>query len=131
MVNKATLVGYLGDDPQQKEVNGAMMTVFSLATSEKYKSKAGKWVDNTEWHNIALFGAVAENAYKYLTKGSSVYVEGRISYNKWTDKNGNRRDSINIIVSKIVFLNIKGRGEAQGGQESPPPTGQDEQDLPF
>ena len=91
-VNKVILVGNLGKDPEVRYLDsGVAVANFSLATTENYKNKQGEKVSQTEWHNIVLWRGLAEVAEKWLKKGSSVYIEGKIRTNKWEDKEGNTR----------------------------------------
>ena len=86
-VNKVILVGNLGKDPEVRYLDsGVAVANFSLATTENYKNKQGEKVSQTEWHNIVLWRGLAEVAEKWLKKGSSVYIEGKIRTNKWEDK---------------------------------------------
>ena len=86
-VNKVILIGNLGKDPEVKYLDsGVAVANFSLATSESYKNKEGERVNQTEWHNIVLWRGLAEVAEKWLKKGSSVYIEGKIKTRKWEDK---------------------------------------------
>ena len=85
-VNKVILVGNLGQDPEVRYLdNGVAVANFSLATTENYKNKQGERVSQTEWHNIVLWRGLAEVAEKYLKKGSSIYVEGKIRNRKWEE----------------------------------------------
>ena len=107
-VNKVILVGFVGKNPEQRVFgNGESVTSFSLATSEKYKDKSGEWKDQTEWHNISCFGKLSEIANTYVTKGTQVYVEGKIKTNKYTDKVGVEKYSTNIVVSSLQLLGSK------------------------
>lgn len=102
MVNKSILVGRLGKDPVTREANGKANTSFSLATSFGTGDQ-----EKTEWHNVVLWGKAAENAAKYLTKGSLVYVEGRISYETY-EKDGEKKYITKIVGERIQFLSTKG-----------------------
>ena len=105
MVNRVILVGNLGKDPEIRTLeNGAKVANFSFATSESYKDKSGEWQQRTEWHNIAVWGNQAERASK-LTKGTTLYLEGKISTRKWQDKDGNERRSTDIIASYFRVVN--------------------------
>ena len=107
-VNKVILVGFVGKPPEQRVFgSGESVTSFSLATSEKYKDKSGEWKDQTEWHNISCFGKLSEIANKYVTKGTQVYIEGKIKTNKYTDKSGVEKYSTNIVVSSLQLLGSK------------------------
>ncbi len=105
MINKVTLIGNMGKDAVLKTFdNGSSVANFSLATSESYKDKSGEWQQKTEWHNIAVWGNNAERAEK-LTKGTTLYLEGKISTRKWQDKDGNERRSTDIIASYFRVVN--------------------------
>ena len=107
-VNKVILIGFVGKPPEQRVFgSGESVTSFSLATSEKYKDKSGEWKDQTEWHNISCFGKLSEIANKYVTKGTQVYIEGKIKTNKYTDKAGVEKYSTNIVVSSLQLLGSK------------------------
>ena len=107
-VNKVILIGHVGKNPEQRVFgSGESVTSFSLATSEKYKDKSGEWKDQTEWHNISCFGKLSDIANKYVTKGTQVYVEGKIKTNKYTDKSGVEKYSTNIVVSSLQLLGSK------------------------
>ena len=107
-VNKVILVGFVGKPPEQRVFgSGESVTSFSLATSEKYKDKSGEWKDQTEWHNISCFGKLSEIANKYVTKGTQVFIEGKIKTNKYTDKSGVEKYSTNIVVSSLQLLGSK------------------------
>ena len=106
-VNKVILVGNLGKDPEVRYLdNGVAVANFSLATTENYKNKAGERVSQTEWHNIVLWRGLAEVAEKYLKKGASVYIEGKIKTRKWEDKGIVYTTLRNWILISLYFLNI-------------------------
>src|SRR5690606_7233437 len=87
MVNKVILVGNLGRDPESRSLpSGQPVVNSSLATSRRYKDRDGNRKDETEWHNIVVFGKQAEIAAQYLTKGKQIYLEGRIQTRSWEDK---------------------------------------------
>ena len=89
MINKVTLVGNLGKDPEIKHLEGgASVAKFSLATNENYRDKNGEWQTQTEWHDIVAWRQLAEKAARDLHKGSLVYIEGKITHRKWQDKEG-------------------------------------------
>jgi single-strand DNA-binding protein len=107
-VNKCILVGFVGKRPETRAFqDGTGVTSFSLATSEKYKDKSGNLSEQTEWHNISCFGKLSEIANKYVTKGSQVYVEGKIKTNKYTDKAGVEKYAVNIVASSLQLLGSK------------------------
>jgi single-strand DNA-binding protein len=107
-VNKVILVGHVGKQPEARAFqDGTGVTSFSLATSEKYKDKSGNLSEQTEWHNISCFGKLSEIANKYVTKGSQVYIEGKIKTNKYTDKAGVEKYAVNIVASSLQLLGSK------------------------
>ena len=104
-VNKVILIGNLGKDPDIRYLdNGVAVANMSIATTENYKNKKGDRVSQTEWHEIVLWRGLAEIAEKYLKKGSSVYIEGKIRTNKWVDKEGVTRNKVEIMADKMNML---------------------------
>jgi single-strand DNA-binding protein len=115
-VNKVILIGNLGKDPETRYLpSGDAVTNFSIATTEKWKSKSGEQQEHTEWHRISMFGKVAEIAGEYLKKGSPVYVEGRIRTRKWQDKEGQDKSTTEIVADRMQLLSSRGGGS--GGSE--------------
>lgn len=107
-VNKVVLVCTLGKDPEVRQTqNGTAICNLSAATSRKYKDTQGGMQEETEWHRISLFGKMAELAGQYLSKGSSVYIEGRLRTRKYTDKEGIDRYVTEIIGENMQFLDKK------------------------
>ena len=121
-VNKVILVGNLGADPEIKYLDsGVAVANFRIATTENYKNKQGEKVSQTEWHNIVLWRGLAEVAEKYLKKGSSVYIEGKIKTRKWEDKEGINRYNTEILADNMTML---------GGRKDYSPDQQLEQEIP-
>ena len=89
-LNKVMLIGNLGRDPESRVLQSGMATNFSIATTRRYRSGSGEVVSETEWHNISMFGKLAEIAAQHLKKGSAVYIEGRIRSRKYQSKDGIR-----------------------------------------
>ena len=118
MVNRVQLLGRLGKDPVLKHFSeNNVIAEFSLATSENYKDKEGKWVEVTDWHNIKLpFKNMAERAEKYLKKGSLVFLEGKIKTRSYDDKDGNKRYITEIVVESLRSLD-KRESSASGVSE--------------
>lgn len=113
-VNKAILIGNLGKDPETRYMtNGDAVTNITLATTETWKDKNGEKQEKTEWHRVTFYRKAAEIAGKYLKKGSSVYIEGRIETKKYTDKNGVEKYSTEIVSNDMKML-----GKKQGGDDS-------------
>jgi len=103
--NSVHLIGNLGMDPEVKEVsNGSKLAKFSLATSENYKNKNGEKVEETQWHNLVIWGKLADVADKYLKKGNQIAVEGKLNNRQYDDKDGNRRYFTEIVVNDLVML---------------------------
>jgi single-strand DNA-binding protein len=128
-VNKIILLGRVGKDPEVKRFDGGSVQArCSIATSEKYKDKAGKQTEETQWHNLIFWGALAELAEKYVEKGSQLYVEGKVKYRDWEDKEGNKRYTTEINVTNMTFVGSKPSGDA--AKPAPAPAAPEE-DLPF
>lgn len=103
--NKITIVGNLGRDPELRYTpQGNAVCNFSVATNEKKRDKAGDLQDVTTWFRITLWGKQAENASKYLTKGSPVYVEGRLRVEEWTDRDGGQRYTLEVQATDMQFI---------------------------
>ena len=131
-VNKVILVGNLGKDPEVKYLdNGVAVANFSLATTENYKNKEGEKVSQTEWHNIVLWRGLAEVAEKYLKKGASVYIEGKIKTRKWEDKDGNTRYNTEILADNMTMLGSKSTSESTAPTTSEKSADDTADDLPF
>lgn len=115
-VNKAILLGNLGKDPEVRYTqSGSAVCNFSMATTRAYKS-GEEWKEETEWHNIVVFGRNAERCSQYLQKGSQVYIEGRIQTRKWEDRDGNSRYTTEVVANDIQFLSrSKGPQDNAGG----------------
>ena len=108
-VNKAILVGYVGNDPEVRYLDsGTPVANFRLATSENYTNKTGEKVTQTEWHNIVLWRGLASIAEKYVKKGTQVFIEGRIRTRSWDDRDGNKRYTTEIIADSMQLLGKKG-----------------------
>ena len=105
-LNKIMLIGNLGQDPDVRHLdNGRVRVSFSLATNESYKNKAGDKVVNTEWHNIVIWSpGLADIAERYLRKGMQVYLEGKVTYRSYDDKEGNTRYTTEIIAREFNML---------------------------
>ena len=121
MLNKVTLIGHLGQDPDLKYgQSGNPVCNLSLATDEGYTDKDGNKVDRTEWHRIVAYQRLAETCGQYLHKGSLVYVEGKLQTRKWQDQNGQDRYTTEVVAQRVQFLDRKGDGQGQAKQ---PPAG--------
>ncbi len=115
-LNKVMLIGNLGKDPEVRyTTSGTAVTSFSLATSERFKNRNGEWEEKTEWHNVTLWGRLAEIAGEYLAKGRTVFVEGRLQTRKWQDRDGRDRYTTEIVADKMQMLGGKGEGGGRQG----------------
>ncbi len=113
MINKVTLVGNLGKDPEIRTLeNGIKVGTFTLATNESYKDKNEQWQNLTEWHNVVVWRGLAEKAERDLKKGSMAYVEGKITHRKYQDKDGNDRYVTEIVGAVLQSLEKR---EKSGG----------------
>lgn len=127
MLNKATIIGYVGKDPEVRTTpGGTTVANFSVATSRKWKDRDGERQESTEWHNCVAWGKTAEVIGEYVGKGSKLYVEGRLETQSWEDKNhGDKRYKTQIVVDRFIFLDSKG-GNGNGGSRS-----KYDDDIPF
>lgn len=142
-MNRAILIGNLGADPELKFLqNGQAVLRLRLATTERYKDKAGDTKESTEWHTVVLWGKRAEALHKILHKGKTIAVEGRIQTRSWEDKDGGKRYSTEINASDVHLLGGRGgdggergsRGErpsTQGERAAPPDDDFDDDGIPF
>ena len=107
-LNKVILIGNLGADPESREMpDGTKLTKFSIATTERYTNKEGERISNTEWHNIVLWRGLAEVAEKYLKKGDSVCIEGKLKTRSWEDENGIKKYATDIQGDNMTMLGSK------------------------
>jgi single-strand DNA-binding protein len=114
-VNKVTLLGNVGKDPEiRSSASGVMVANLTLATSDRQKDAQGNWQDRTEWHNLVAFNRTAEIVRDYVKKGSKLYIEGKIQTRSWDDKEtGAKRYRTEIIVNELILLTS--RDENAGG----------------
>ncbi len=116
MINKVTLIGNLGKDPEVRKLeSGATVAKFSVATNENYRDKNGEWQTITEWHNVVAWRALADRAERDLKKGGMVYIEGKISTRKWQDQNGNDRYTTDIVALQLRSLERRPSSDNQNG----------------
>lgn len=118
-LNKAMVFGNLTRDPEMKALpSGMSICSFSLATNRVYNDRDGKRQESTDYHNIVVFGKQAETTAKYLTKGSSAYVEGRMQTRSW-DKDGQKQYRTEIVADRVQFGPRTGGGGGGGGTAAP------------
>jgi single-strand DNA-binding protein len=146
--NKVIIVGYLGRDPELRYTpQGTAVCNFSVATTEKRKDRAGEMQDVTTWFRVSAWGRQAEIANQYLAKGRQVYVEGRLRQEEFTDRDGNRRTSLEVHETDLHFIGARGEEMAAGPagpsqptrpasrapeeEGPPPPEPVSDDDIPF
>jgi single-strand DNA-binding protein len=119
-VNKVILVGNLGRDPEVRYTpSGQAVANFTVATNEAWTDKAGQKQERTEWHRVVVWGKAAENCGEYLSKGRQVYVEGRLQTREWTNKEGAKQYTTEVVanpVGGVVFLAGGGQGGGRGAR---------------
>jgi single-strand DNA-binding protein len=126
-VNKVILVGNVGADPEVKYTpSGIPVGKFSLATNDRFKNKSGEWQDRTEWHNIVAWQRLAEIVGEYVSKGSKVYIEGKLQTSSWEDRrSGEKKFRTEIVARDLVLL-----GSRENGNSKQEPATTDEQREP-
>lgn len=133
-VSKASIIGRLGNDPKLfTTANSKAVCSFPVATCETWKSKDGQTTKNTTWHNVVAFGRTAEIAHQYLNKGSQVYIEGQLTQDNYTDKDGVQRFVMKIKVRDIQFLDNKNSKQSVHDESKGGGLGSDDfdDDMPF
>jgi single-strand DNA-binding protein len=106
--NKVQLIGNLGNTPEIRTIeSGKKMARFSIATNETYRNAKGEKITETQWHNIVAWGKVADIAEQFLSKGSEVAIEGKLVNRNYTDKEGNKRFTTEVVVNEILMLGEK------------------------
>lgn len=133
-LNKAQIIGRLTADPQLKKTpSGQVVTSFSVATNRSYTDKSGKKIENVDFHNLVLWGKLAEIATTYLTKGSLAYFEGRLTTRSWEDKQNVKHYTTEIVVEKMQLGPRKAGSEPARPKENTDPNGefQDQEEVPV
>lgn len=137
-VNRVFLLGNLGADPEVRFTSGGRAVAnFRIATTDVWTDKnSGQRNERTEWHRIVVWGKQAENCGEFLKKGRSVHIEGRLQTRDWTDNDGNKRYTTEIVADRVTFVGGRGEGGGGGyrpssgaGDSEPPPLSDD--DIPF
>ena len=120
-LNKMTIIGNLGADPEVRYLDGGtVVATFNVATTEKYTNRNGEKVEQTEWFRVELWNEQAKVAEKYLKKGNSVYVEGRLRTELWTDKEGKERTSLRVRANTMQLLGSPGSDRPDEGYAEAP-----------
>lgn len=138
-LNKIMLIGNLGRDPEMRFTpSGKPVTDFSIAVSRSRRTPEGEFTDETEWFRIVCWDRLAEIADQYLSKGTKVYVDGRVQIRRYTANDGTERTSVDVIANEMIILTPRGE-RAAGGPREPSARGQQESetldedfdDVPF
>lgn len=131
MVNRVILIGNLGREAEFRTLeSGTEVAKFSMATSEAYKEKGSEeWTEKTEWHNIVAWGAMAQKAEK-LEKGTTIYLEGKLTHRTWEDENGNKKYFTEVVASYFRVIR-RGGGEGGNGEAKKKDTGYFPSDEPV
>ena len=136
-INKVILIGHLGSDPEVKVTpSGVQVANSSIATSESWTDKnSGEKQERTEWHRLVLWRRLAEVAAQYLTRGSRIYVEGKLQTRSWDDQSGQKRCATDIVVDQLEMLGGDRQDRSDEVYSAPAPVsaggGPDDDDLPF
>lgn len=120
-VNRVILLGRLGRDPKTSDAQGLAICRLALATTRRYKGRDGEKKEETEWHNVVVFGKTAEVAQQYLVKGSEVYIEGRLHTRKYTGKDGIERYATEVICESLQ-LGARPQGKSTSASSAPATT---------
>lgn len=133
-INKVILIGNVGQDPETRHMpNGNAVTNLTLATSETWKDKnTGEKQEKTEWHRITFYQRLAEIVAEYVSKGSKIYVEGKLQTRSW-EQDGVKKYATDIIANQMQMLDSKGGAQANNAQPSQAPSQPDfdEDSIPF
>lgn len=118
-INKVILIGNLGKDPELKHTNGGTaLCRMTVATTRSWTNRqTNERSEKTEWHQVLVWGKTAEHCSNYLSKGSKVYIEGRIEYSSYEDRNGVRRYNTDIVSETVQFLSVKNNGQQQSNSQ--------------
>ncbi len=119
-MNHFSIIGRLTRDPELKYLqSGTSVASFSIAVGKRYKNSAGDMVDKTSFFNCKVWGKLGEVVTNYVKKGHRLGIQGELEQNTWEDQNGNKRSSVDLVVSEIHFLQPK--GDSEGGSDTPRP----------
>ena len=145
-INRVVLTGNLTRDPELRSLpSGTSVCSLRVACNTRRKDASGDWVDKPNYFDVTVWGAQGENCAQYLSKGRPVAIDGRLEWREWEDKDGNKRQSIDIIADSVQFLGSRGDAENGGGRFTPqsdvpadtadfepaPTGGGSDDDIPF
>lgn len=133
MINNIQIMGYIGQDPVTKEVSGTTVTNFSVATTEHWKDKEGSKQSETTWHRCVAWGAQGEVIAKYFAKGDPIYVTGALKKRDYEDKDGAKKQAVDIKVNSFSFIPGKNtpKKSEPADDYGPEPSFDSNEDIPF
>ncbi len=106
--NRVQLIGHLGADPEVKTLeSNKKIARLSIATNDEYTDKNGQKVKQTQWHNLVVWGKLAETCEKYLVKGKEIAIEGKLTYRTWNDKDGKSHNITEVVVNELLMMGSK------------------------
>jgi single-strand DNA-binding protein len=132
-VNRVTLLGTMGRDPELRYVTGNTIPVvrISLATNERYKDDQGNWQDRTEWHSVVAWRRLAEIINQYVKKGDRLYIEGKLQTSSWDDqKTGEKKYRTEVVADDLVLIGGRREGAGEGARPAAVPAGNFDQRVP-
>jgi len=129
MINEITLIGNVGADPTIRDTRAGIVANVSVATTDKWKDTGGNWQEKTEWHKVVAFGYAADMISKYVKKGMQVYVNGSMTYSKYTNKDGIDVYTAEVKAQKVKILGRKESGDA--GKNSSGEFQHHDNEMPF
>src|SRR3954449_9497824 len=119
-INRVVITGNLTRDPELRSLqSGNSVCSLRIATNTRRKDQSGEWVDKPNYFSVTVWGAQGENCHRFLSKGRPVAIDGRLEWREWQDKDGNRRESIDIIADSVQFLGSREDGGNGGGRFTP------------
>jgi single-strand DNA-binding protein len=126
-LNKVMLIGNLGQDPELRFTQGGTAVLnMRIATNESFLNRDNERQERTEWHTVILWGKRGEGLHKVISKGKSLFIEGRLQTRSWEDKQGQKRYSTEIVATNVILLGgAPGAGRSQSFDDSPPPPSDD------
>jgi single-strand DNA-binding protein len=131
-LNKVLLIGNVGSDPEMRFTpNGSPVTTFRIATSRNFTTAEGERKQETEWFSVVSWNKLAETCNQFLTKGKRVYVEGSLRTRTWEGQDGQKRSRVEVVASRVIFLDRAGTGVAPLHEEGAPAADLESEDLPF
>lgn len=132
MYNSLQIIGNVGSDPEVRSINSTTQVCnFSVAVSDNFLDKQGQKQQRTEWFNVSAFGKLGEICAKYCVKGRQVFIQGEIRTNKWTDNQGNKRESLNLIANTMKLLGSKSTPGAGASEPAFEQNVVPNDDIPF